>query len=147
MAYGRGGGEGGGGGGGGIGNGLSSLALQRSEPDPETGRIKARGWRELPRASQLNDLRYNSEQLALGDIIMYSSKSTTSIKYEERDMDEVLARSGVHANAAECQVAIPSAYAIACFAPLGRYYLSPLNTFLMDLRTSWPRLFLEERRS
>lgn len=100
--------------------------LLREEDDTDTKPLKARVWTELPRTSQLNELRYNIEQLALvsgGDMINYSSRSTTFSEREENIMEELLERCGMGVPSE--QNAMLSAYAIDALHPWALLPVAP----------------------
>ena len=100
--------------------------LPRAEDDTGTAPPRTRVWTELPRTSQLHELRYNIEQLALvsgGDMITYSSRSTTFAKREETVMEEILERCGM--GVLSEQNAMLGAYAIDALRPWALLPVAP----------------------
>lgn len=102
--------------------------LESFESDSDFGAIDMRRWKQLPRSSQLNNIRYNIEQLAVvsgGDMITYSSQSPAMMELEERVMQEMLQSSGIITASGYFQEAMLSAYAIDALQPWALLPVAP----------------------
>lgn len=102
--------------------------LEGPDRNSDSGAFELRRWKQLPRSSQLNGIRYNIEQIAVipgGDLIAYSSQSTALMELEERVMRQMLETSGIITASSHYQEAMLSAYAIDALQPWALLPIAP----------------------
>ncbi|KAL8846307.1 MAG: hypothetical protein Q9221_008590 [Calogaya cf. arnoldii] len=102
--------------------------LERSNSNSDFSALEFQMWKGLPRSTQLHEVRYNIEQLAVvpgGDLIAYSSQSTALMELEEQVMGAMLQTSGITTASGRDQEAMLSAYAIDALQPWGLLAVAP----------------------